>query len=66
MLNASTCTIRSRRKDAGGGKVAHLAVIFARQRGAEVCGLLDLLTSLISNPTLLLIDEKGSICELLF
>jgi hypothetical protein len=49
-----------------GGKVAHLAVIFARQRGAEVCGLLDLLTSLISNPTLLLIDEKGSICELLF
>ena len=35
-------------------------------RPAEVCGLLDLLTSLISNPKLLLIDEKGSICELLF
>jgi hypothetical protein len=31
-----------------------------------VCRLLDLLTSLISNPKLLLIDEKGSICELLF
>jgi hypothetical protein len=35
-------------------------------RPAKVGGLLDLLTSLISNPKLLLMQEKGSICELLF
>jgi hypothetical protein len=35
-------------------------------RPQEAFGLLDLLTSLISNPKLLLMHEKGSICELLF
>jgi hypothetical protein len=35
-------------------------------RPGEVSGLLDLLTSLISNPKLLLMQERGSICELLF
>jgi hypothetical protein len=35
-------------------------------RPRQVSGLLDLLTSVISNPKLLLIDEKGSLCELLF
>jgi hypothetical protein len=32
----------------------------------EVPGLLDLLTSVVSNPKLLLMQERGSTCELLF
>jgi hypothetical protein len=35
-------------------------------RPGEASGLLDLLTSVISNPKLLLMHERGSICELLF
>ena len=35
-------------------------------RSGEMSGLLDLLTSVISNPKLLLMHEKGSVCELLF